>query len=56
MQEKQGGIIGIVMNCIWFEPISSSLEDKLAAERAQSFYSNWYEIVFEYVLLAKRSY
>ncbi|XP_004293271.1 PREDICTED: beta-glucosidase 47 [Fragaria vesca subsp. vesca] len=41
-QKKQEGSIGIVMNAVWYEPISSSLEDKLAAERAQSFYINWF--------------
>lgn len=41
IQKTQGGSVGIVLNAIWFEPISSSLEDKLAAERAQSFYMNW---------------
>ncbi|KAE9452699.1 hypothetical protein C3L33_15403, partial [Rhododendron williamsianum] len=42
LQKTQGGSVGIVMNAIWFEPITSSLEDKLAAERAQSFYMNWF--------------
>ncbi|XP_061347854.1 beta-glucosidase 47-like [Gastrolobium bilobum] len=41
-QKNQGGRIGIVMNAIWFEPFSNSSEDKLAAERAQSFYMNWF--------------
>ncbi|KAM1005103.1 hypothetical protein ACFX2J_005179 [Malus domestica] len=41
-QKIQGGSIGIVMNAPWFEPISNSLEDKLAAERAISFYMNWF--------------
>ncbi|KAL1358500.1 hypothetical protein AAHE18_04G037400 [Arachis hypogaea] len=41
-QKKQGGRIGIVMNAIWFEPLSNSREDKLAAERAQSFFMNWF--------------
>ncbi|KAK6283593.1 hypothetical protein POUND7_002545 [Theobroma cacao] len=41
-QAKQGGSIGIVLNCAWFEPISNSLADKLAAERAQSFSINWF--------------
>ncbi len=41
IQKKQGGSIGIVMNAIWYEPISNSLEDKLATERALSFYMNW---------------
>ncbi|KAI3456429.1 hypothetical protein Pfo_013092 [Paulownia fortunei] len=41
-QKEQGGSIGIVMNAIWYEPFSNSTEDKLAAERAQSFYLNWF--------------
>ncbi|XP_059437846.1 beta-glucosidase 47-like isoform X2 [Corylus avellana] len=41
-QKKQGGSIGIVMNALWYEPISNSLEDKLAVERGQSFYMNWF--------------
>ncbi|KAA8515484.1 hypothetical protein F0562_018905 [Nyssa sinensis] len=41
-QKKQGGSIGIVMNAVWYEPISNSSEDKAAAERAQSFYLNWF--------------
>ncbi|KAK6932340.1 Glycoside hydrolase family 1 [Dillenia turbinata] len=32
--------IGIVMHAVWFEPISNSTADKLAAERAQSFFLN----------------
>ncbi|GFP97017.1 beta-glucosidase 47 [Phtheirospermum japonicum] len=41
-QEEQEGNIGIVMNAIWYEPFSNSTEDKLAAERAQSFFLNWF--------------
>ncbi|KAK9227199.1 hypothetical protein WN943_012248 [Citrus x changshan-huyou] len=41
-QKDQGGSIGIILNTVWFEPISSSTADKLAAERAQSFYMNWF--------------
>ncbi|EXB88444.1 Beta-glucosidase 47 [Morus notabilis] len=41
-QKTQGGSIGIVMNCLWYEPFSNSLEDKLAVERALSFYMNWF--------------
>ncbi|KAA3478147.1 beta-glucosidase 46-like [Gossypium australe] len=41
-QAKQGGSIGIVINAAWFEPISSSMADKLAAERAQCFTTNWF--------------
>ncbi|KAF3603397.1 hypothetical protein F2Q69_00033659, partial [Brassica cretica] len=40
-QEKQKGKIGIVMNAIWFEPVSDSLADRLATERAQAFYLTW---------------
>ncbi|CAN8320706.1 unnamed protein product, partial [Cochlearia groenlandica] len=40
-QKGQKGIIGIVVQTSWFEPISDSIADKKAAERAQSFYSNW---------------
>ncbi|KAK8974099.1 hypothetical protein V6N11_064587 [Hibiscus sabdariffa] len=41
-QKQQGGSIGIVMNAVWYEPISNSLENKQAAERAQAFYMNWF--------------
>ncbi|OVA10571.1 Glycoside hydrolase [Macleaya cordata] len=41
-QKKQKGTIGIVMNAIWFEPISNSSADKLAVQRAQSFFLNWF--------------
>ncbi|KAK2447796.1 beta-glucosidase [Trifolium repens] len=41
-QKNQGGKIGIAMNAIWYEPFGNSSEDKLAAERAQSFYMNWF--------------
>ncbi|KAJ0254680.1 Beta-glucosidase 45 [Hirschfeldia incana] len=40
-KKEQKGIIGIVVQTSWFEPISDSIADKNAAERAQSFYSNW---------------
>ncbi|KAK1556993.1 hypothetical protein Q3G72_015792 [Acer saccharum] len=41
-QKEQEGSIGIVMNTMWYEPISNSSEDKRAAERAQAFYMNWF--------------
>ncbi|GMI72746.1 beta glucosidase 46 [Hibiscus trionum] len=41
-QATQGGSIGIVVNGAWFEPISNSIADKLAAQRAQSFTINWF--------------
>ncbi|GMN49847.1 hypothetical protein TIFTF001_019012 [Ficus carica] len=40
-QKQQGGSIGIVLHAAWFEPVSNSTADKIAAERAQSFFLNW---------------
>ncbi|MCL7038229.1 hypothetical protein MKW94_011387, partial [Papaver nudicaule] len=34
--------IGIVVNCVWLEPLGDSLADKQATERALSFFSNWF--------------
>ncbi|KAK1326693.1 Beta-glucosidase 46 [Acorus calamus] len=36
-QKRQGGSIGFIVNAIWFEPISNSIADRLAAKRALSF-------------------
>ncbi|XP_065877280.1 beta-glucosidase 46-like isoform X2 [Euphorbia lathyris] len=41
-EKDQGGSIGIVVHFHWFEPISNSTADKLASERAQAFFSNWF--------------
>ncbi|KAG5246770.1 beta-glucosidase [Salix suchowensis] len=41
-QREQRGSIGIVMHCMWFEPISNSTADKLAVERAQAFLLHWF--------------
>ncbi|KAF3451691.1 hypothetical protein FNV43_RR07787 [Rhamnella rubrinervis] len=41
-QKKQGGSIGIVIDTQWYEPISNSTADKLAAERAQTFTTKWF--------------
>ncbi|XP_031127069.1 beta-glucosidase 46-like [Ipomoea triloba] len=41
-QEEQGGQIGFAAHTFWFEPVSNSTEDKLAAERGQAFFSNWF--------------
>ncbi|KAF5760465.1 putative beta-glucosidase [Helianthus annuus] len=41
-QGEQKGSIGIAMNTVWYEPISNSSQDKQAAQRAQSFYMNWF--------------
>ncbi|KAE9602113.1 putative beta-glucosidase [Lupinus albus] len=41
-QAEQRGKIGIVLQHEWYEPISNSTADKLAAERARSFTFNWF--------------
>ncbi|XP_057421047.1 beta-glucosidase 18-like isoform X2 [Lotus japonicus] len=41
-QTKQRGTIGIVLQHEWYEPISNSTADKLATERARSFFFNWF--------------
>lgn len=41
-QNEQGGSIGITLHALWYVPISESSVDKLAAERAQSFFMNWF--------------
>ncbi|CAA7054707.1 unnamed protein product [Microthlaspi erraticum] len=41
-QEEQRGKIGLVMSANWFEPVSDSLADRLAAERALAFYLTWF--------------
>ncbi|MED6163280.1 hypothetical protein PIB30_078355 [Stylosanthes scabra] len=41
-QSEQRGMIGIILQHVWYEPISNSTEDKLATERARSFSFNWF--------------
>ncbi|XP_028767866.1 beta-glucosidase 46-like isoform X2 [Neltuma alba] len=41
-QREQKGRIGIVLQAIWYEPISNSTADKMASERALSFSLNWF--------------
>nr|GEV03171.1 beta-glucosidase 46-like isoform X1 [Tanacetum cinerariifolium] len=41
-KKNQNGSIGIVMNAVWYEPISNSTQDRLAAQRALSFFLNWF--------------
>ncbi|XP_030487687.2 beta-glucosidase 46 [Cannabis sativa] len=41
-QKIQEGSIGIVINALWYEAFSNSSEDKLAVNRAISFYMNWF--------------
>ncbi|KAL6652396.1 hypothetical protein ACP70R_011321 [Stipagrostis hirtigluma subsp. patula] len=41
-QAKQGGSIGIVIAMKWYEPLTNSTEDILAARRSQSFEVEWF--------------
>ncbi|KAJ9562954.1 hypothetical protein OSB04_008114 [Centaurea solstitialis] len=42
IRRNRRAVYGIVMNAVWYEPFSKSSEDRIAAERAQSFYMNWF--------------
>ncbi|XP_078432569.1 beta glucosidase 42 isoform X2 [Wolffia australiana] len=39
---KQGGEIGIVVDCEWAEPFSSAIHDKTAAQRRLDFHLGWF--------------
>ncbi|KAG9441694.1 hypothetical protein H6P81_017548 [Aristolochia fimbriata] len=41
-QQEQGGTIGIILNTMWFEPISNCAQDIAAVERARDFLVNWF--------------
>ncbi|KAJ4836814.1 Beta-glucosidase 42 [Turnera subulata] len=41
-KEKQGGQIGLVVDCEWAEPKSNKVEDKIAATRRLDFHLGWY--------------
>lgn len=41
-QAKQNGRIGITNNCDWREPLTSSIEDQQAAQRALEFFLGWF--------------
>ncbi len=41
-QTEQGGVIGITNNCDWREPLTESVEDKEAAQRALEFFLGWF--------------
>ena len=41
-QSKQKGQIGISNNCDWREPLTDSVADKLAAQRALEFFLGWF--------------
>lgn len=40
-QEKQGGQVGIVVDCEWAEPYSDKTEDKAAAAKRLDFHLGW---------------
>ncbi|MEZ4896490.1 MAG: GH1 family beta-glucosidase [Saprospiraceae bacterium] len=41
-QPSQGGVIGITNNCDWREPLTTSPQDRLAAQRALEFFLGWF--------------
>ncbi|KAI4342865.1 hypothetical protein MLD38_027432 [Melastoma candidum] len=41
-KEKQGGQIGLVVDCEWAEPNSDAIDDKIAAARRLDFQLGWY--------------
>ena len=41
LQEKQKGRIGILLDFVYYEPLTSSKADNLAAQRARDFHIGW---------------
>ncbi|KAL5721993.1 beta-glucosidase [Ranunculus cassubicifolius] len=41
-QAKQKGRIGILLDFVWYEPLTESMADKLAAQRSRDFHIGWF--------------
>ncbi|KAG6483415.1 hypothetical protein ZIOFF_060060 [Zingiber officinale] len=41
-QKEQKGMIGILLDFVWYEPYTYSVQDKAAAQRARDFHIGWF--------------
>lgn len=42
VQHEQGGLVGIIVDCLMYEPLTDNDFDQEAANRALAFYIGWY--------------